>query len=595
MSDDYYIETSEMTDIDEMMALLDWYGLYDLAGECDRIKHLNRLSPAGAKSRYPTALLLFAAIATRVTTSRVKTSKRLKDPLTWQRLGAVWAARPETEGMPFPEAPPTRDQVDQFVEAVTCQRKKNGARIQNVDWHALLQERFQRTSMDQAQVMGNLVPREVVDWTNPSMSNTVIGDGCVVAPFSGVKKMVDPVTRDTVVIGSRAVNKTKNARISTAFSDLTEDDKLDLSGLNMTSMLTPTEHGWVILATGYAPRAELWSALELFGSIAARAGGGVENLLYDGVMTGWPLDHIAGRHGARVFNKSSAHSAKRRKAGAEDKNTSPATSVRHQADDLIDQLKSDNRYRVLSAELNADKNTKLSESAIRTFNNVLNKAAAVDLHRSGAALPLGISVYRSTSAGAVTGSRNQEHHEGYEIVRSHFRYFKSVEHDGTEGVCQHHLFTDDGALHSVESDGTYLVKTATARSISSTRRAHTNGSPEPRFGTDELWEIPCENGDFTIATSWDPDPTLHTPDSTNHSTADPVLNDLRPISRADGQAYADIANYRNHAESWNAWFKSRLRTKGSRAATLSLDSQLFDYLSAACVRNAISWARWYAS
>ncbi len=595
MGNENNIKTNNMTDEDEMRALLDWFGLYDLADECDHVKRLDRLNAAGAKSRYPTALLLFAAIATRATKSRPKTIAKLEDPKFWDGLAKIWEGRPETDGVPFPEAPPTEHQVKQFVKAVTCQRKKDGVRIQNVDWHNLLQERFQRSSMDQAKAMGNLVPRDVVDWTNPSMSNTVIGDGCVVAPFSGVRRMVDPVTGEIIVVGSRAVNKIKNARVSTAFSDLADDNKENLTGLNMTSMLTPTEHGWVILATGYAPRAELWSALELFDSIATRAGGGVENLLYDGVMAGWPLDYLAGRHATRVFNKSSAHSARKRKHGEEDEPTSVEASARQQADTLLAQMTSDDRYMVLAADLNADDRTKLSTSAIRTFSNNLNKAAAVQLHRSGAALPLGVSVYRSTSASGVTGARNQEHHEGYDIVRSHFRYLGATEHEGAGGACHHHLFTDDGALHSVESDGTYLVKTATARCISSAPRRRSSDRHGPVFGTDEVWEIPCENGDFTYATSWDPNPTLHTPDSKNRSASDAILNDLRPISRSDGQAYADIANYRNHAESWNAWYKSKLRSKGSRAATLSLDSQLFDYLSGACLRNATSWARWYAS
>ena len=72
-----------------------------------------------------------------------------------------------------------------------------------------------------------------------------------------------------------------------------------------------------------------------------------------------------------------------------------------------------------------------------------------------------------------------------------------------------------------------------------------------------------------------------------------MLNTLRPVSRSQAQAFADIANYRNLAESFNNWYQASLPNYG-RAATLSADAQTFDYITAACLRNARTWAAYAA-
>jgi len=157
------------------------------------------------------------------------------------------------------------------------------------------------------------------------------------------------------------------------------------------------------------------------------------------------------------------------------------------------------------------------------------------------------------------------------------------------------LYTDDGGLHSVDFDGSHLVKVATATCLSSTRRVADHDWRGPIYGTDDEWAIPCVNGDLHYSRQWDPLPKrYYASDKPERAVADAILNDLRPISRHQELEFADIANARNNAESWNNSYKSRLGRHG-RASTLHTDSQLFDYLAGACVRNAITWAAWMNS
>ena len=217
-----------------------------------------------------------------------------------------------------------------------------------------------------------------------------------------------------------------------------------------------------------------------------------------------------------------------------------------------------------------------------------------DIFTSGAPQPLGISLYRSTSASTVTGSRNQKHRTSMESVRSMFRPLGTEAHDGPDGPCTHELYVDDGALHSVEADPELgcLVKVATATCLSSTPRLRADGT----WGTTEVWSMPCPHGALTFTTEWDPQNDRYTPDTPKEKRKAPenmALTDLRPISRAQAQAFADFVNHRNQAESYNQWVQRTLPHHG-RAASLSADGQALDFLAAACLRNAITWAVWQA-
>ncbi|MEV7431840.1 hypothetical protein AB0N29_19670 [Nocardioides sp. NPDC092400] len=601
--------TTRASQIEEFKALLAWPGLYRLSAVCDEL--LGNDDPqGGAESTMPTSLLLATSCAARIAGSRAGAVKLVGDHQVWNDIfRPVWERRAENEGLMFPWRPPTRDQVENFEHRLLdpeykevnktlatlppeVQQQKRRDRLARL---ARLQEEFQSLSMAQARTMGQFDRDTPIDWTQPSLKHTVIGDGTVIKPFSDVAKHVDPTTGEVFYRGSRA--KTK-PRLSPLGTDLTDDRKLTLRGLNMVSLLTSTRWGWVVLGTGFADGAEQWAALDLIDAVAPRSKGGINTLLWDRVFTGWLLDHMMARHSVRVVNKSVATNRAKNELPEDPTRTE---AVRAQADEEYAELTDDGRHLMTLAE-----HRYAEMDAAKTWNahtpshqERQNEAALVDYWRgkdlaayyeSGRPLPLGLSIYPATSATAVTGSRVVTGNGEYHVVRSEPTWLTRHTHHGAQGSCTHELWIEDGALHSVEMDPARgcLVKTATATCLSST--PHKNGR---RWATTEVWTIPCPHGDFEFTTAWEPKGIRLRRGQTNKEQLSP-LNDLRPISRSDAQSFADIANHRNQSESFNHWYKSRLYTKNRRAATLSIEGQVLDYLGGACLRNALTWANWRA-
>jgi len=617
--------TSKASQIDEFKALLDWPGLYLMAQACDELPEPDKNRP-GRQSDMPTSLLLAVSCAARICGSRAGALELVGSRDVWHKmLRPVWEARPENEHLVFPARAPRVAQLLNFerrlidpqyktrknkLDAIEDPTEKAAAkadlRTLKLARQAALQERFQAVAMAQAKQMGLFDTDVPIDWTQPGLEHTVIGDGTVVKPFSMVREHEDPVTGEVFYTGTRAV---KNPRLSPRGTDLEPDNKKALRGLNMVSLLSPTRWGWVILGTSYAERAEQWPALDLIESAARRSKGGVHNVLWDRVLSGWLLDSLLANQRLRVFNKSVAASTEKTKLP---EHPTVSQAVRHTAAEQHARLLDHSHHQMALAEveyahLEATKSWDVHQPTrderheeARVLNHLRDRDLA-DLYETGKPLPLGVSLYAATSASTVTGSRIVTGRGKVDLVRSEpTRYGRYTHHvdsgaaDGAgavegDGGCTHDLWVDDGALHTVEMDPILgcLVKTATATCLSST--PHKNGR---RWATTETWSIACPRGDFEITTTWEPHGTRYTPDDLRKKPALSPLNDLRPISRSQAQDFANIANHRNQAESFNQWFKTRLPQPG-RAASLTIEAQVLDYLGAACLRNALTWANWH--
>ncbi|MCL4368601.1 MAG: hypothetical protein M1337_05495 [Actinobacteria bacterium] len=590
--------TSKLSRLEEFEALLEWPGLYLLADACDEYRRAQgqRVHTDGP---FPTSLLLFAAMSARVTGSLASAIKALADDATWEALEPVWDERAdrETGGRPFPGQCPNREQVKYFMKSLLGPSNwAPSERQQSPTFIAFLQDRFQRIAMKQAKTQGHLIAPDAIDWTRPAKENTIIGDGTVVSRYSDVSAWVDEMTGEVFYTGSRALGTPRLSPVT----NLSEDNKTSLFGLNMVSMLTATDHGWVVLGTGYANAAEQWASLDLLDSIAARADGGVVNLLWDGVYRGWLLDYTTARHGIRVFNKSVEDSALRRPDRTPDIDDEMVSEVseselRRNADVMLEAIDGEGIKKVRVAQFSTDEVNEWRIGALAANKHHWRASDLQRLYDSGVPLPLGISLYRSTSARSTPTHRGAHNRPTFDLVRSRAMHVGAVTHDGD---CTHHLWTDDGALHSVQSDGTYLVKASTAKCTSSTRHVARHDSAGPVYGTKETWVLTCENGrgDLTYETTWEPSPNRYTTTYKRDSKVPhSFLNDLRPIARSQEQDFADTVNARNNSESYNNWFKRRLPGGLGRANTLSIEAQLFDYLAGACVRNAITWSTWLRS
>jgi hypothetical protein len=516
-------------------------------------------------------------IGARVEGSQAAVLSTLRDQKVWEELREVYESCEENQGTPFPLAAPNRDQVRYFRKRL----------LDVPDWFDALQPWFQRIAVAQAKELGNLAGGVDPDWTNPSLRHTLIGDGMVLKPPTDVVRRVDPITGEEFFVGSRGVKP----RLAPQLTDLSEDGKAHLRGLNMVTMTTPTRYGPVVLGTSHAVGAEQWPALDLLDALAALAGDGIHNLLYDRVFHGWLNDYTVAKHRVRVFNKS--HADKSRGPGKVDEDT---TTQRVLADRALRRMASDDLHDRRLAELPEDHFDHLGPqqrdrylAAVRSFWRTDD---LLDIYYSGAPQPIGVSLYPSTAASDSLRNRPASKREKVEIVRSEPLYFGKHVHDTDAGSCVHEMFVDDGALHTAAADPTegYLVKVATARCISSTPRLRANGL----WGSTETWLMPCPDGDFEITTTWDPQGDRFTPDTpaeVDRTPEDMVLNELRPISRSDHQEFADIANFRNHAESFNNWYQRTLPHFG-RAASYTVGGQQHDLLAAACQRNANTFAAW---
>ena len=79
------------------------------------------------------------------------------------------------------------------------------------------------------------------------------------------------------------------------------------------------------------------------------------------------------------------------------------------------------------------------------------------------------------------------------------------------------------------------------------------------------------------------------PDQPKPTRVDPAGSELRPLSRAD-ETFKDAFSRRNDAESYNAWYKRTLPIHG-RAASLTLEGQELDFLTAAILNNSVTMSR----
>jgi hypothetical protein len=576
--------TDKPAQITSFQALFDWPVLYRLADTIDELRVTKRqeldahLRNRGRKQPMPTAVFLALEIGARITGSQASALALTKDPDVWLgKLEPVFRFQQQHLGRSdvFPRKAPNRDQMRYFRNVV----------LEIDGWHPALQARFQELAAYQARVLGHFDPDAPIEWASPTLAHALIGDGVVIRPLSDVRLHVDAITGSVYAQGSRWAKV--GPRVSPTGTDLSADGKLSKAGgLNMVSLHTLTKYGPVIMGTGHAEGAEIYAALDLLDQVAPKVPG-AQHLLWDRVWTGWTLDYAAARHRIRVVNKSVAAPLAKEPRTLE----RPENAQKNVADEAHRNLVSSERADIKFLEYcESVVDEVTSERHKRAMTRTWQQRELMRIFYSNAPVPLGVCLYASTSAQTVTGSRNESNHEEFEVVRSQFFPFGQVSHDTDEGACAHELYVDDAALHTVEYDVTLgsLVKTGTATCTDSQGRRRAGGI----WGATDTWSIPCERGAFEITTHWDPSRTRYTRGTDEPRViANRALNELRPVSRSDRQKFADSGNFRNSAESYNQWYQKTLPHKG-RAASLSIDAQLLDYLGAACLRNALTWARY---
>jgi hypothetical protein len=499
----------------------------------------------GRRPQYPAICMLAILAAARVTRGVQAVLRELgaANASAWKQCRDQ--LEPLTDGLVLPDRPPTRDQVETFRNLV-----RDCGRLE------ALEQAFITSSVSMAQHMGHLDPGAEPDWAAPDARHTIHGDGTVIAPYSNVSTYIDSLTGEIVLDGSRATDPAR-ARIQNVRTNTALDGKAHRTGINFVSLHTWTEAGRIVLATQHALGSETWAMLDLVRQVQERADDGVHTLLYDGVVTGWILDWLMGSLRIQAVNHSAVAS----------KTDPDEPSAEHPL-----------RTRPAVTMTRAQLTGLYAEQGVIPTEKMLSRASIAELghlYRSSTPLPVGVCIYPRAQGAS------------YEIVRSRHRPLGVATHLVSDGVCEHSLVVDDGALFVVEDDelGEHQVKVSMPRCVSAT--ASRRGQRRP-WTRDTTWLIACPNGDFEHTISWHPEGTFRPPGAKDRRAVHPVA-DLRPMARAH-EGFGKVYGRRNDAESYNQWVQSTHRHHGI-AMSLTLEGQRLDFLMAAVLNNALTWDR----
>lgn len=521
----------------QMINLFAFPGLYDLAAVAQNAMR----SPAsrGRRAHYPAAALLATATAGRATASLPEACKLLRGG-TWESCRHQYRL---FTGEELPDMPPSRDAVVYFMDKLA----------DNAEVRGEMHRRFNLLSVGMARHLGNLTPGQEPDWAAPSERHTIYGDGTYVTPYSDVREIVDPITGEVFLIGSRATTGRPRIVHGYQLTNSGLDGKPDARGVNHVALHTWTTSGRVVLATGQALGAEATEALDLIDQVAGIAAGGVHTLVYDRAVTGWMVDYLMARHRIQTIGKGVA-----RAAGHEDDDIREVPAARPDGMTAA--------ARRLAAEHGAPYTTDVAPLLRR---HEVHRLAAL-----GGPLPLGTSIYPTSRS--------------HDIVQGKYFRLPAVTHQTRGGKsCRHDLAVDDGALFTITADPEHgwAMKAGHASCVSS-RPSRDAGV----WAVTTTWAIPCGTDTFEHTTRWKPRRERHPVrvEGRTQTHLPTAMRELRPLSRADGARFEEVYGRRNDAESFNNWTKRTLSYKG-RAASLRPERQDLDFLAAAILNNAVTW------
>lgn len=237
---------------------------------------------------YPDLLLLATLVCNRIWASQSVGLTEIGKKGVWAKLIAAYAKGTGNPG-PFPSIPPSARTLDRFVTRIAEDRPL---------WLSL-QECFTASAVTLARRLGQFTPNVEPDWTSINPDHLIVGDGTYVKPFSDVREVRDPVTKELVVLGSRAEG---TPRIQRSVTDASQDDKTAV-GINHVTITTPTTSGWVVLAVEQAFGAEIRTASAMIDDIVVAVGDGVHAVAWDGAYKGVSKETLTAKHGVLVLTK----------------------------------------------------------------------------------------------------------------------------------------------------------------------------------------------------------------------------------------------------------------------------------------------------
>ena len=155
------------------------------------------------------------------------------------------------------------------------------------------------SSLAMAKHLGQFKQHVAPDWTRIDSDHLIIGDGTYVKPFSSVKEVVDQKTGAKVVLGSRAASR---PRIQRVITDSSQDAKTAI-GINHVTIVTPTRHGWIVLAVDHALASEIRTATPMIEQLTKLAGDGIHTVTWDSAYSGISKEILTANNGLLALTK----------------------------------------------------------------------------------------------------------------------------------------------------------------------------------------------------------------------------------------------------------------------------------------------------
>lgn len=471
-----------------------------------------------------------------------------------------------------------------------------------------LRDEFERLTMQFAREVGqfgglkqrkSLKPRNLIKLND---RNLCTADGTYLSPFSQVSWYIDE-DGNVRWLDSRA-DRESRAKLDNG-EELNEragkgtpkvqsivqhsgKDYGPAAGVNHVAIITRSKYGRIVLSVERALGGEVHGALQAMDRIAPLALGGIRGLVYDKALSGWQIDYLLAVQG--ILSVVEPTAAKKEAPAERD--------AAREADALFADREADAGPEADNDECRptANDTTAITKKAKKSKKRVGKKIRAdiarrilgrkydVDLLVEaakagmplGADLPLGTSVYLD--------SRNN-----VRVVESTHAYFRIERYTHPGGGCAHELHVDDGAL--------WLVREKCKRGVTS-RVKHerlTCVSARTKIVSRTGWHMLQSVYLFICPDTGEIHEVKidHTPSGTwrpKNAKVRDARHQMQPIARCD-RGWRKICGRRNDSESWFSWLKNQL-LEDQRAASLDLNHQFLDVLSAAILTNAMTRHYW---
>lgn len=551
-------------------------------------------------SEYPDLLLFLRLMCGCVTASQKSAQATLDTPDVWPKVLEIYNQNAGTH-LSLPR-PPSLKVLDLWVRNRVANNPELMERIRTA-----LREIASAVALEIGYLRADTAP----DFTRISALNTIAGDGSYTDPASTVKIVYDDKgVRHTH--GSRA-QKPSRVRMQNRTTDPNKE-KPNARGINNVIISVPTTAGSLWLNVDQALGAETTTAMTLLDEVVEHHPRGTHALVYDKAISWWLVEDIMAR-GVLVVGKSVVRTGGTRNGDDDYDNHTKLKLIsadearRRYWFDPVEgpaaahdgPLTFEQRlplgisvYPTVALNDNDDLVVRLHPHDAQALQEKAEKRAAEKAQKDAKKPAPTAADDPNKTARKGAEERKKELEQVWEgLVVEDTRVYPvnpdNLRDHAAPGCCDHTWWLDGDALVACDEgpDG-YRYKVGLAFCTSCRTQKDQRTGQHVWFME---WTVTCPNGTHTFRTVTRPTKVPRDErKSWNRNRkrgAELAWDTLRPLARAHGKPWSDVANRRNVAESTNAWLARCFTILGvSRARRLRANEQRLDLFSAWAFRIA---------